>query len=70
MRVGIEDRRSGKGEAGGARSDACCFLIVTVDIVAINTGMMIALTDQARTLDVLQWAFSIYQEIPEIPVGL
>ena len=54
MRVGIEDRRSGKGEAGGARSDACCFLIVTFNIAAINTGMMIASTDQARTLDVLR----------------
>ena len=54
MRVGIEDRRSGKGEAGGARSDAYCFLTVTLNIAAINTGVMIASTDQARTLDVLR----------------
>ena len=52
--MGIEERRSGKGEAGGARSDACSFLIVTFNIAAINTGVMIASTDQARTLDVLR----------------
>ena len=52
--MGTEERRSGKKEAGGTRSDACYFLIVTVNIAEINTGMMIALTDQAPSLDVLQ----------------
>ena len=51
--MGTEERWVVKKEAGGTRSDACCFLIVTVNIAEINTGMMIALTDQAPSLDVL-----------------